>query len=196
MLYYSNSLSMWVLTAIVLLIWFSSGRSFWNLGFGYPPPLAGQPLYIMLVFAVLYLIDFIAGLRSAETMSEADKTTLAILPANGQEYLHYVFVAFTAAVTEEILYRAYFISYVISMAGTQATGIGLSLLLPAIAFGVVHLYQGWKAVVKIIAMAVFLGLVFLQLQNLWAVIAAHFLLDLVGGYARILLDKPFGKNKT
>jgi membrane protease YdiL (CAAX protease family) len=152
-----------------------------QLGLGYPPGISGMAFWIILAFVVLYLFDFFAELRNKGESEDTDTATIAFLPVNRQEYLHYIVMAFSAGVTEEILFRSYFINYMISMAGNSALGVALAISVPAVIFGVVHLYQGWKAVIKIMAMAIFFGLIYLQLQNIWALIVLHFVVDLVGG---------------
>ncbi|MEM1217233.1 MAG: CPBP family intramembrane glutamic endopeptidase [Bacteroidota bacterium] len=57
----------------------------------------------------------------------------------------------------------------------------LAILAPSVIFGLVHLYQGWHAVVKITAMAVMFGFVFVHTQSLWLLMAVHALVDLIGG---------------
>ncbi len=180
-IYYGNSMVMWGFTALVILVWGLSGRSLTYLGLGYPPELSGQAFWIVVIFAALYLLDFFSELRSKQNAKTEEAESIAFLPVNRQEYLHYIVMAFSAGVTEEILFRAYFIHYMVSVTGTSPMGIALAICLPAVVFGIVHLYQGWKAVVKIIAMAVFFGLIYLQLRNLWALIVLHVVVDLVGG---------------
>ena len=180
-IYYGNSMVMWGITALVVLIWGLSGRNMSQLGLGYPPGISSMAFWIILAFVVLYLFDFFAELRNKGESEDTDTATIAFLPVNRQEYLHYIVMAFSAGVTEEILFRSYFINYMISMAGNSALGVALAISVPAVIFGVVHLYQGWKAVIKIMAMAIFFGLIYLQLQNIWALIVLHFVVDLVGG---------------
>lgn len=187
MVYWSNSLSIWGFTFVVLLVWWTSGRSFAQLGFAPPPPVEGQPLLIIGVFAILYMIDFFAELKNPENLSPENKTQIGFIPVTMHEYLHFSFMAFSAAVTEEILFRSYFMNYLISVAGTDTMGIAVAIAIPAAVFGLVHLYQGWKTVIKIVAMAIFFGVIYLHLKNLWVLIVIHFVVDMVGGSIGLLL---------
>lgn len=56
-----------------------------------------------------------------------------------------------------------------------------AVVLPAILFGIVHYYQGWKAMLKIVLMALIFGLIFMWTGNLWWLILLHTLVDLIGG---------------
>ncbi len=55
------------------------------------------------------------------------------------------------------------------------------------AFG--HLYQGEKAVMKILLMAILFGWIFLLTNSLLLLILIHFLVDVLGGYLAYSLLK-------
>ena len=57
----------------------------------------------------------------------------------------------------------------------------VSVVLPARIFASVHIYQGKKAVLKIVVMACLFGLVYLLTQSLWYLIILHVLVDVIGG---------------
>ncbi|MEO0874544.1 MAG: CPBP family intramembrane glutamic endopeptidase [Bacteroidota bacterium] len=57
----------------------------------------------------------------------------------------------------------------------------LAILVPALIFGFVHFYQGWQAVIKIGAMAIMFGYIFVQTNSLWLLMVIHALIDLIGG---------------
>jgi membrane protease YdiL (CAAX protease family) len=54
-------------------------------------------------------------------------------------------------------------------------------MLPAVSFSIAHIYQGTKAVLKILLLAVFFGLIFRLSGSLLVVMLLHFLVDAGGG---------------
>ncbi len=191
-MYYSNGALLWGLALVVLAVWWGSGRSFESLGLGKwlgELPVLGW--VIVGVFSLLYMSDLVIELGShkqRKQTKEALRQDLSFLPATGQEYLHYLFLAISAGICEEIVFRGYFIRYFQWMLGWESlTAIGLSLLLPAIAFGISHLYQGWQAVVKIIAMALMFGTFFLLTETLWPLMIVHAAIDILGGFVSLRL---------
>ena len=70
------------------------------------------------------------------------------------------------------------------------------MLVPGVAFGLVHLYQGWKAVAKIFFVAVTLGAIFLLTRSLLVPIVLHVTLDLVGGLTALGMRPPEGASSA
>jgi membrane protease YdiL (CAAX protease family) len=95
----------------------------------------------------------------------------------------FVGLACTAGITEELLYRAFGLSYVHWLWPDLSTDA--AVLLTSAAFGLAHLYQGWKNVL----LTGLLGLVFaaltIETRSVLPAIAVHTLLDL-----RLLLLSP------
>ena len=183
--YIGNGTALWILTLIVALIWFFSGRALPAIGFRMPN-LGGQEwLVLVITFVLLYAFDTWNDIRTEErrlkTMIKWERDT-PFLPANALEFRHFVILAFTAGFCEEVIFRGYFIQYFMSFTGDSFLGIFIAIALPGVAFSVSHLYQGWKAVAKIMVLSIIFGLIFLTTQSLWIVILLHFLVDLIGGY--------------
>lgn len=186
MMYYGNSAVLWIMALACLLAWWLAGRSFADLGLGWGElPYSGLAWTIMAVFVLLYSLDVISEIGTSEfraTTRAQFKKDLSFLPANLDEFLPFLLLALSAGVCEEIIFRGYFINYFEWLfAGNGAMSIGLTILVPAIIFGVSHLYQGAKAVVKIIAMATMFGAFFLLTNSLWVLIFLHALVDVLGG---------------
>ena len=65
--------------------------------------------------------------------------------------------------------------------GTAFVAIVLALTLSAVAFGAVHLYQGWKPVVVIVVIGFVLGSVAAWRRSIIPGTIAHCIMDILGG---------------
>ena len=184
-LYWGNNLWLWILTAIVAGVWWGNGRSWSDIGLGWPPAIpSGLPLYVLLFFMGLYITDTImevSGRDQVEETREHMENDLGFLPQTAYEFFHYIFLALTAGICEEFIFRGYFIRYFQMWIGDGESTHTLAILLPALIFGAVHFYQGWQAVIKVSAMAVMFGYVFVHTESLWLLMALHAMVDLIGG---------------
>lgn len=185
-LYWGNNLYLWVLAAAAAGIWWFNDRGFADIGLRWPPVWPkGMPLYVLVGFAGLYLADTFLELRNVVQQSgeETEKVPLELgfLPQSGYEYLHFTSVAITAGFCEELIFRGYFIRYFQLLLGLEDMTHTLAILLPALIFGIVHLYQGWRSVVKITSMAIVFGYVFVHTESLWWLMALHAGIDMLAG---------------
>jgi len=192
--YYGNGIFQWICVGLIIILWWGYSRPFANLGFqlGKWTPLTWS---LIGLFSALYLFDVWWEIRNPQKIAETKATWLKeipILPANFEEFRHFLFVAFTAGVCEEIIFRGFFINYFLSINQNNELGNWLSVIIPACMFAFGHLYQGNKAVFKISVMAIIFGWIFLLTKSLVVLMLIHFLVDVIGGYLayRILKEKP------
>lgn len=184
-LYWANNLWLWLLCGAVAGVWWFNDRS-WEL-IGLKSHLewpSGWPLIVFALFALLYVWDTISEVnnqKNREVTAENLQSELGFLPATGYEYFHFIFLALTAGICEEFIFRGYFIRYFQCLLGSEET-YTLAILLPALIFGAVHFYQGWRAVIKITAMAIMFGYVFVHTGSLWVLMMVHAFIDLLGGF--------------
>lgn len=207
LLYYGNGLMLWGMALITVLVWHFQERKFEDLGFDWGAlPFSLDAWLILIAFVVLYGADALSETGSEEKRNltkEHFLQNVGFLPANAVDYTHFIFLALTAGICEEIVFRGYFINYFqwwFEDWSNQKLAFALVILLPAISFGITHLYQGWKAVLKIVAMAVLFGAFFLMTGTLWPIMIIHVVVDLVGGLVswRLLdesLDGDRGKGE-
>lgn len=184
--YRGNNVSLWVLALIVVIVWLIMGRSLAALGFRFPlPEGAGQSLLIAGAFLVAYALDLYSDLSSTAARARTRRhwrRNTPFMPENDAEVRHFMSVAFSAAVCEEILFRGYFITYLLALLGPIAGAEVLAIAIPTILFAFSHYYQGWKAVVKIAALSLAFGWIFLLSQSLLLPVALHFIVDAVSGW--------------
>ncbi len=183
-IYYGNGIFQWIASGLILLLWWGCSRPFAIIGFqmGNWTPFAWG---LIGIFVSLYLMDVWWEIRNPEKIAETKATWLKeipILPATFEEFRHFLFVAFTAGVCEEIIFRGFFINYFLAINQNNELGNWLSVIIPACMFAFGHLYQGNKAVLKILVMAIIFGWLFLLTKSLLLLILIHFLVDVIGGF--------------
>ncbi|TXF91445.1 CPBP family intramembrane metalloprotease [Neolewinella aurantiaca] len=183
-LYYSNGLLLYGMAAAVVVTWLLTGRPLTEIGLGWGKlPYDLTAVLLLVGFLVLYLLDlyYEAGSPASREETRQEFKKLGFLPVNAYQFLHFLFLALAAGVGEEIVYRGFMINYLSGLFGDTGWAVVVVLLGPAIAFGVGHIYQGWRAVGKIIAMAVLFGFFLLRTNTLWPLILIHTAVDVLGG---------------
>lgn len=184
-MYYGNSIMLWIPTIIILVTWYFLGREWVDLGFYWPTSsFSSHAIILLWIFVLLYSLDVISEIytpaKRAKTQAHWIKHT-PFLPSNIRELLHFFVLAITAGITEEIIFRAYFMQYIWSLLGDSLFAQAISVVLPALIFASVHIYQGKKTVLKILVMACIFGTVYLLTKSLWWLIVLHILVDVIGG---------------
>ncbi len=183
-LYYSNGLMLYGMATMVLLTWWLTGRPLTEIGLGWGHvPYDLTAVLLLAAFLLVYLLDLYHEAGSAESREETRRefTKLGFLPVTATQFLHFLFLAVAAGVGEEIVYRGFMVTYLSGLLGGTGWMVVIVLLVPAIAFGVGHIYQGWRAVGKIIAMAVLFGFFYLRTNTLWPLMLIHTAVDIFGG---------------
>lgn len=184
-MYYGNSMMLWIPTLIVLALWWLLGRDLIDLGFHWPmAALSDMAMGLLGLFILLYSLDVVSEIYTPEKRHKTQQHWIKhtpFLPSNIREVSHFMVLAITAGITEEIIFRAYFMKYVWALLGESLAAQVISVLLPAAVFAIVHLYQGKKTVLKILVMACLFGMVYLLTQSLWYLIVLHILVDVIGG---------------
>ena len=183
-LYYSNGLMLYAMAAVVILTCWFTGRPLTEIGLGWGRvPYDLTAVLLLAGFLLLYFFDLYHEAGSAESREETRRefTKLGFLPVTATQFLHFIFLAVAAGVGEEIVYRGFMITYLSELLGSTGWSVAAVLLVPAVAFGVGHIYQGWRAVGKIIAMAVLFGFFYLRTNTLWPLMLIHTAVDVFGG---------------
>lgn len=99
-----------------------------------------------------------------------------LLPRTAGERLAFVGVSLLAGLCEEIIFRGYALPVLGGAIGIVAAGVVTSL-----AFGVLHAYQGVLGMVRTAALGGMLAWAFVASGSIWPLVAAHAVLDLLGG---------------
>ena len=183
-LYYGNGALLFGMAGLVLGAWYFTGRPYTDIGLGWGiAPYDLTAVLVLAGFVLLYLVDIYreAGNRESREETREGFRKLGFMPATATQFLNFIFLAVAAGVSEEIVYRGFMITYLQDVLGAGPLATFGVLLIPAISFGLGHFYQGAKAVIKIIAMAILFGFFYLRTGTLWPLMLLHTAIDVFGG---------------
>lgn len=178
--YWQTMLRGWAVTIAVLFAWKLSGRSFDQLGLGWPPaPLEFAAIAVSLVAVATLAVQTTFGFKPTEKDVSGWKRQLDALklaPRNAKELAVFLPVAVTAGVWEEIFYRGFLMWFFEPVAGVAG-----SVVITAIIFGAGHAYQGWKGVLRTTAVGAFFAAGYALTGSLWWLIILHAAVDVFAG---------------
>lgn len=132
---------------------------------------------IVAIYAVLELsMDFIfQPLMNMIFNEPADYSSFEALKGNSAMYFKYLsFMWISAAVSEELLFRAFAFSQFRRIFGERKTVL---LILSAVLFALPHLYQGSVGLAMTFLFGLAFGWIYLKYQNIWINIIVHGLID-------------------
>jgi membrane protease YdiL (CAAX protease family) len=193
--YWSNGILLWLAGLATCVVWVVGGRSLAALGLTLHQGSVALGIAIAFVSLAWPLLETwleLAAPASRESLRLRWTRDLPFMPTNARELRHYSFMAFAAGVNEEIIARGFLISYLLSIFGESTLANVAAVTLPAIGFGLAHLYQGWKAVLRICVLSCALGAIFLITGSLLIPIVLHVIIDLFGGGVSIRLSNQAG----
>jgi membrane protease YdiL (CAAX protease family) len=179
--YWTNAAALWGLFATVVMIWWISGKDMILLIDKFKIP-HWSPLALILVMIVItaYFFELFWSthpkLDKEATVKRLSQQT-PFLPSQEKEWSHYIGLAITAGICEEVVFRFYLLSYWIQLTNQIIIGLMLSSVL----FGAVHFYQGYRAMFKIGALSFLLGWLFILTESLLIPIILHVFIDVVSG---------------
>ena len=177
-IYISGSLSLFIMGAIVGVVWLLFQRPIAEIGLTQPVNFFSW-WWMPIVFVLIYVADAAVTLSSKKGIEETVenwKRRTPFLPTKKDELPEYFLMCFSAGVFEEIAYRGFLVTYCWYL----FDGLKYQQI-----FAVAHFYQGAKAVLKIFFLAVFFGYIFILSGSLLIVMILHFLVDAVGGLLTI-----------
>jgi len=171
----------WLLVAIGVALWIKAGRPWSALGLRAPD---GWRLWVsagaVLLFAAHIARSAAAVARSPEKRARLRgrvKSIGPLMPHSAREFSWYLTLSLTAGVCEEFLYRGYFIRALspwLSWWGAAA--------LSALAFGLLHTYQGRNGVIGVALVGIIMTLVVAATRSLFPAIVLHTLMDAGNGF--------------
>jgi len=142
---------------------------------------------------VVYVLGFMAiaaagiALYSTPLFHKRNEAAiLAIAPHTVSEFVAWFAVSLTAGICEELVFRGYLLQQLTAWTRRPIAAI----VLAALVFGSVHLYEGLAAVLPLAALALVYGFVVRHFKgDLRAVIVAHTLQDFI--VALLILVRPY-----
>lgn len=194
--YLGNSFFLFIIAAVIILVWGLYQRPYSELGFATPASLGRSIQWWMIgLFVCLYALDIIYSLADSSELEKAmtsmnDQTPF--MPSQLRDLPAYIVMCISAGVFEEIVFRGYMINFFKALFVGIPAAAAWAVITPAIIFSLAHYYQGPKAVFKILVLSLLFGMIFWHSGSLYAVIILHFLVDFASGLLSIYLSK----NKT
>ena len=182
-IYFSNGLMLWIGALLVITNWNWVGRSWELLGVNWPT-ISTTVIIMCSLLLVIYAFDSFWNVLNYDKQhkeEEASAMLEQVLPESWKEYGQFIFLAISAGVCEEIVYRGFLVNYFLEITRSFTFGPYLAIIIPSIIFSVSHLYQGWLNVVKIFSLSILFCGIFLFSHSLLLVVAIHVFVDLASG---------------
>jgi len=168
-----------LLVCLAVATWrLAAAQSSWrDLGLRVPASWLRTALWslALLVASALVAVLVIDPLARAADWPPIDLSRFAGLRGNWRVLLAWLLLAWTsAAMGEELLFRAFLISRLQMLFGSTPPGTTLTVLVQAVCFGAAHFYLGQRGVVTAMVVGLLYGAVYLRSgRNLPALMLAH-----------------------
>jgi membrane protease YdiL (CAAX protease family) len=173
-LYFSATVSQWVLALLGLVVTLWTARDLVAATFRL------LPLPAILTWAVALAAVSLAGLGICLLLEhrgwwpKEPELVYLLIPQTPREKLWALcIVTPTAAFCEEFLYRG----YLLAQLGQWLHSVPWALGISSLAFGLAHMYQGWRGVLRAALLGALLALPVLRLGSLYPAMLAHALID-------------------
>ncbi len=98
-----------------------------------------------------------------------------LLPVSRTGRRWWIMLSLTAGICEELLYRGYLLHFLL---GALELSLPAAWLVGALAFGLAHLYQGWRGILASATMGLVFGLLAIGTGSLFVPMILHAVLDL------------------
>lgn len=137
------------------------------------------PVGLLGTFATIWVVRLLQHGASAGRAAGTDYAVFHPLEHHTAEYLFWLFASWTsAAIGEEMLFRGFLLDAARRVFGAGRWSLLAAVLLQAVLFGSLHIYQGLSGAEVATAGGVVLGLVWWGSgRNLWASIVIHGCMD-------------------
>lgn len=168
-------LAFW-LAAIVVLIIAIAGVTAWRAHLGFVRPTWGGVGWAVLAVVVTFAVIG-AHLYMQQKLGKHSRKQVEVYQALlGLPFSYRCFIVVTAAVTEEVLYRAYAIGVGEHLLGS----LWVASVISVVAFTFAHFRWGLAHLIPVFVSGVVFTLLFVITHNLWLCIVAHAVVDGIG----------------
>ena len=173
----------WGFLLVALLLGVRHG-SFSEIGFRKPDSWSRTILLGLAIGVVIQLVFTVVidPLVERMTGTAVDVSSLDGMRGHFVNYLIMLAVGWVVGgFLEEMLFRGYILKRLKLLFGESAAAVAVAILLPAIAFGLAHSYQGPAGMISTGLIGLILGIVFVwNGYNLWLPVMVHGFIDVVG----------------
>ncbi len=171
----------WTFTLATLALWITNRRPWESLGLIFRPGPGSLIPALVMALVVAYIVATLPrALRDHDALRGVRRRLSGVermLPRTGAELKAFGWLALTAGICEEVLYRGYLFWYVGHWLPQPYV-----LLVTALVFGIGHSYQGMRGMVTTGIAGLFLGGMYMLTGSLYLSMAIHALTDLYSGY--------------
>ncbi len=191
-LYRESMTSLGALAAICVVFWLFSGHDLVGLGFRLPEngwrgwlawgAAAAAAAYLMVWVPVALALSRKDRVQSRDLIRSAEGVDL-IRPRTQAEHRLFAWLAVTAGVTEEMIYRGFVIG-----ALTLLMPVWAAALVSVAVFSAGHFYQGLAGLARVLPMGAVLAGVFVIGGSLWPIMIIHIAADLSASAVFRILD--------
>lgn len=181
--YKRAALAQCAITLVMLVGWIAAGRSWVALGLA---PAGGVRLFVAIALVAVILALFVTQVRGIRRIAaSAEKRDVHrgrfgelafMLPGNADEYRWFVILSIVAGICEELMCRGYLVWVLQALVGLLP-----AVLLSAAIFGVGHMYQGWRGVVKTGTVGLVMSAIVIAGGWLVPAMLVHALIDATSG---------------
>lgn len=182
---------LWGLAGVSVVCWIVSGRTVEALGWRAAEGIGGIVAWVIAGLGCAYFALIISQALTSAKVRAAIRRQFdtggdieLLRPRRTPELAVYQFVAISAGVTEEVVFRGFLIGAFALIAPVWAAAIGATILF---LFG--HVYQGPKGMIRIIPISALLTLLFVISGSLWPGMLLHAVVDLAAGALFALADR-------
>jgi membrane protease YdiL (CAAX protease family) len=149
-------------------------------------PIRNSVLMVWTLFAILAIAAVVAAFKASGFRESA--LMRAITPVSRIEKVVFTALSVIAGVCEELSFRSFLIPALMVVTGSRFGSVAIS----SAAFGVLHAHQRTGGALRAGMLGVVLSIPFLITGSVYPSMAAHALVDMVGGLwvARWLFDDP------
>ena len=173
----------WLFLLLLIAAWFDAGRPIEDLGFVIS---GGAGFWAGVIFCIAVSAYLLYSWRTVKTANAAEKMRYAeslgelvhFLPQTKRELHNFYLVSVTAGIVEEIVYRGFVLWYF-----SQYMPLWGAVVASSVAFGLGHSYQGARGALRISAIGLALGTLYVVSGSIWLPIIAHVLADILQGAA-------------
>lgn len=139
----------------------------------------------VLIACAFFLVNTMQGLACLHDAARRKRIAPAfapmryLLPASRLERRWWVLLSLTAGICEELLYRGFLLHcLLVEWPGGFQLGLLPAWLLGALAFGLAHLYQGWRGMLASTVMGLVFGVLAIGTGSLFLPIMLHAVIDM------------------
>ena len=182
-IYNEALVTLWLLAAICTVLWLRTGASLPEMGLqfgqGWRAILSWSAVGLISAYMLVSLVQARFSRKTRielrQQLSQSGGHGL-VHPETPREHGRFMWLAITAGITEEILFRGFLIGalalvFPLWLAAILATGL----------FILGHAYQGLRGMVGLLPITTILTLVYVVGDSLWPAIALHIIVDVVAG---------------